>query len=314
MIYEFAVDPVVVATWYRRELGRFFAREFGVGTPRIMSRFPQAWKNRVWEEFRRSGNCTSLNERRMTAILKDVSTKMIKRPSLSWDDSKSWLENTETENCVTPFYAILSNHNPRSHPRVLRPSSIDHKTSMWHLPTQRRVLRTANSLQEAISPMLRIASTILFVDPHFSTMPRYIQPFNRYFKAIGDLRNGGHSSRASGSVFPSIEIHRSEQRKRSRNDFSLSKVADILPRQLSAVIYTLRRSDHGQSLHNRYVLTDVGGLEFPHGLDEGTSHSSDDYDDVLLLEEDIYRQLWSQYANGAHAFEVVDKVKIKGRA
>lgn len=313
MIYEFAVDPVVVATWYRRELGRFFAREFGVGTPRIMSRFPQSWKTRVWEEFRRSGNCTDLNERRMTAILKDVSAKMIKRPALSWDDSKSWLANTESEHCVAPFHAIVSNENPRSHERVLHSGSIDHQTSMWYLPTQRRVLRAASNLQEIVSPMLQIASTILFVDPHFSTIPRYIQPFNRYFREIVDSRYRGRSSRPSSAVFPHIEIHRSEKRKRSRNDLSLSKMADILPHQLSALVYTLRRSNDGQSLHNRYILTDVGGLEFPHGLDEGTSHPSDDYDDVLLLEEDIYRQLWSQYANGAHAFEVVDKVRIKGR-
>lgn len=310
MIHEFAVDPALVAAWYQRELGRFFAREFGVGTPRIISRFPRSWKKRVWEEFRQSGSCSDLDERRMTAILKDISEKMVKRPSIDWDNSKSWLENAESEDRLVPFHAILSDENPRYHKRVLRSQSIDHKTSVWHLPTQRRVPRNAHSLQEVAAPMLRIASKILFVDPHFDTITRYVQPFAHYFKAIMDSRIGSRSAQASRTTLPSLEIHCAE--KRMRGEFS--EIAHILPQHLSIVIYTLKSLRGGQSLHNRYILTDVGGLEFAHGLDEGTSPASDDRDDVLLLEQDIFRQLWDQYANGAHAFTVVNKVRVKGNA
>lgn len=310
MIYEFAVDPVVVATWYQRELGRFFAREFGVGTPRIISRLPAGWKTCVWEEFRRSGSCTDLNAGRMTAVLKDVSAKMIKRNPLNWDNSKSWLSNAESEHSITPFHAILSHDNPRSHQRVLRPDSIDHKTLIWHLPTQKRVLRNAHDLQEVAAPMLRLASEVLFVDPHFHTVPRYMQSFSRFFKAIVDPKTDRRHSGLDRAYLPNVQIHHLDKNRH----LCQSELARILPHQLNLVIYTLKHTSKGQSLHNRYILTDIGGLAFAHGLDENTSRASADRDEALLLEEDVYRQLWSQYANGANAFEVVNKVRIKGIA
>lgn len=310
MIHEFAVDPAVVATWHQTDLRRFFAREFGIGTPRIISRFPRSWKRHVWEEFRRSGSCNDLNESRMTEVLKSISEKMVKRTSLNWDNNKNWLESAESEHRISPFHAIISGDNPRSHKHVIRSDSIDLDTPLWHLPTQRIVSRNAQDLQEVISPMLQIASIVLFIDPHFRTVSRFLMPLEYYFKAIVNRRSDVHHFRAHGVRFPEIEIHRVNK----RSNLSLSKLANILPHQLSLVIRTLRGHSEGQSLHDRYILTDVGGLQLPRGLDEGTSRTGEDLVDVLLLGEDLYQKRWDQYAYGAHAFEVVDTVRIKGRA
>ena len=310
MIHEFAVDPEVVATWYQTELRRFFAREFGVGTPRIISRFPRSWKRRVWEEFRRSGNCNDLNNRRMTEVLKSISEKMINRTYLNWDDNKNWLECAESEHRVSPFRAIISDDNPRMYKHVIRSDSIDLNTPRWHLPTQRIVSRNAQDLQKVISPMLQIASKILFIDPYFHTVPRFLQPLEYYLKAIVKRGVVDHGSGTYGMRFPEVEIHRVDKSRR----LCSSKLANILPHQLNVVIRTLRNQSGGQDLHDRYILTDVGGLQLPRGLDEGTSRTGEDLVDVLLLGEDIYRQRWDQYAYGAHAFEVVDTVRIKGRA
>ena len=48
-----------------------------------------------------------------------------------------------------------------------------------------------------------------------------------------------------------------------------------------------------ETLHPRYVLTDVGGLSYDHGLDEDLAHESTT--DVHLHNHDERTNAWSQY-------------------
>lgn len=42
MIYEYALDPVVLSTWASNERDYAeFLREYGLGTPRMISSFPK---------------------------------------------------------------------------------------------------------------------------------------------------------------------------------------------------------------------------------------------------------------------------------
>ena len=49
------------------------------------------------------------------------------------------------------------------------------------------------------------------------------------------------------------------------------------------------------------------------GLGVGGSDARDNLDDVVLQGKDRYRKRWEQYADGAHAFRVVDQESICGR-
>ena len=82
----------------------------------------------------------------------------------------------------------------------------------------------------------------------------------------------------------------------------------MVPPQLHLTVRTLEEVGRGEALHNRYILTDVGGLQFAYGLDEkrGT------YDDLSVLGADSYLMRWSQYANGAPEFKQVSEKPICG--
>lgn len=317
MIYEFAVDPSIVPTWCQRGLGHdYFVEQFGLGTPRIISQFPTWWERLVWREFRQSSHRTNRNRGlRLDSVLKRVNDSAIARTAHHWDPHKTWLENTELHHRIEPFEAILSATNPRSHPRVICASSGLSDSPLWQRDRDKVVRRSVRETGNLLSPMLRIANTILFIDPHFSTKPRYLQPFESYFKTIVSRNSGDQLSGTADLDLPEIEIHRSFDHRNGTNpfkDISRSELNRILPRQLNLTVRVLCRIGQGQRLHNRYVLTDVGGLHFGHGLDVDTSGSRDDRDDVSLLGKEQYWERWKQYANGAHVFRTVDEMRIKG--
>ena len=298
MIYEYAVDPRIAASWFETDKARFFKAGIGIGNPRIVSLYPSTWDKLVWKEFIRYGRHKDLDSNKMEAVLKYLCYRAVRRSNRNWNSDKSWLENAETEHNSTPFDAIISKDNPRNHERVICVDSIDDDTPVWYRRRQVTVRREAKTLERCVSPMLRIATKIVFVDPYFGTRQRYLETMRCYFSAI-------HRSASDVNRFPDIEICRAERGQ----DFARSQLAEIIPSQLKLVVRTLRERYRGEALHNRYILTDKGGLYFGYGLDE----MQRSHDDLSLLDRCSYLTRWNQYADGARAFKQVKKERIVGR-
>lgn len=62
---------------------------------------------------------------------------------------------------------------------------------------------------------------------------------------------------------------------------------------------------NGEKFHNRYLLTDIGGVIFGVGLDAGSASQTDD---VNLMDAVQFLKRWGQF-NGACAFDLVDEPK-----
>ena len=89
--------------------------------------------------------------------------------------------------------------------------------------------------------------------------------------------------------------------------FFLSECEKRLPRCVpNGVRLSIRvqsQKTGGEQLHNRYILTDVGGLTFGTGLDDGPEGETDD---VSLMDRPQYELRWSQHATEPMAFEVTE--------
>jgi len=53
-----------------------------------------------------------------------------------------------------------------------------------------------------------------------------------------------------------------------------------LPEGLTLNIYRIKKIPGKQEVHNRYILSDIGGVSFGHGTDRS---GNDSYDDINLL-------------------------------
>src|SRR5438132_6210169 len=112
MIYEYALEPELVATWSNRQDYRYFIEKFGLGQARVVSRVPKSWKGRVWETFHSENE---IAKKRMEELLVRLSERMVQRKGYVWEPSQAWLENTHREHERIPFHAILSRQNEAGH-------------------------------------------------------------------------------------------------------------------------------------------------------------------------------------------------------
>ena len=62
----------------------------------------------------------------------------------------------------------------------------------------------------------------------------------------------------------------------------------------------------GDRLHNRYVLTDLGGVSLGVGFDAGGAGETDDLLLLLLLPQEQYVRRWAQYAKEDGSFDLGD--------
>ena len=76
MIHEYALEPELVATWGNRHDYRYFLEKFGLGQPRIVSRYPERWTRLVWQAFRPANDFETT---RMTELLARLSEHTVRR-------------------------------------------------------------------------------------------------------------------------------------------------------------------------------------------------------------------------------------------
>ena len=287
MIYEYALEPDLVATWTDRHVCRYFMQSFGFGQGRIVSRYPNSWQRRVWNAFEGTDDFARV---RLTELLARLSERMVQRCNTHWEhDPTTWLENAEHEHGRRSFRAILARANPRNHVGVLTETAVDEdNVSGWAVSHGRPVARNTTEAAEALAPLLRCSSTVIFVDPYFGPeRPRYRRPFRAFLDRMVDRRPGENPER--------VEVHTSAEHTGTEAFFRGECEAELprcVPEGMRILVRRLSRKPGGEQLHNRYILTDLGGVTFGIGLDDGNEGETDD---ITLMDRETYELRWSQY-------------------
>lgn len=306
MIHEYALEPELVATWVDRSQGRYFIEKFGLGQPRVVSRYPRRWAELALEAF---AGGTVVERKRLEELIVQLSATMVKRRDSNWKPVAAWLNNAEEEHKRVPFHAILARANPRGLPHVLVADELEDNSLLWALPHGRTVPRTAAELTAAVASMLRVAEVVVFIDPYFGPENRrHREPLRGFLRAIVDRRPGAAARR--------IEVQCSVKATKATEHVFRSqckhRLPSCVPRNLRVKVVRLCQRPGGERLHNRYILTDLGGVMFGVGLDERDSGAMDD---IHLLSRAQYEERWQQYASDAPAFDHPEPaLEIEGSA
>lgn len=314
MLFEYAVEPELVATWADPRTGRYFIDRFGIGTPRLVSRYPKSWKRLVWRAWEASGT-RGLGEagrqrRRVETLIQHLSAAMVERRQSDWDAHRSWVENAVGQQ--VPFHAVLARHDPTGDPRVLVADELDESTPRWAVQHGTTVPRKAEAIAEAVGSMLRIATNIVFVDPYFAPDRR------RFVNVIAACTGAGGRRRAVGAAKVRIFSSDDDERNGTYENFRANCRRHLPCRFPAGQEVTIRRLGErkgGEKLHNRYILTELGGVSIGVGLDETDDRSVAEAvrDDLSLLASDQYRLRWRQYAGDPPEFDQhEDPITITG--
>ena len=307
MLYEYAIEPELVATWSDRRVGRYFTDKFGIGSPRVVSRYPKRWKKLVWSAWERlQTGKNEIDHARMTELIEQLSEAMVKRTNTVAHTGTSWLNDTTEEHRRVPFHAILARRNPMAHPATLAADDIDEGTPLWTAPRGVTIPRKAAAIADAVGSMLRIAMDVTFVDPYFAPHhQRFRNVLEACLKACFHKRAGGP---------PRIRVLSSDKNGAKQSFFGSEcrrHLPPVIPPNQKVTIRRLKERPGGDRLHNRYILTELGGVSFGVGLDEAEAANCAT-DDLHLLDRDQYEARWRQYADESLAFGSENPISIAG--
>jgi len=296
MIHVYALEPQLVASWAKREQFRFFHDKFGLGTPRAMLELPAftKWKRAVVSEAERLG-LSEEDTKRLEELFRLLGEHKSRRSDSVYDGLLTWLENAEREHARRPFAGILAAANPRAHSAVLIGAQFDVQDSRWSCPVGVTTARKPEAIAQALVAMLVNCRRLHLVDPHFG-------PENaRHRKVLEAIL----SILAQNSNAPEvIRLHCSGKAKAVFFESEAAQMAARFPVRMTVEFIRWKQRDGGEKLHNRYVLTDLGGVMLGTGLDEG---SAGETDDLNLLSHDQYALRWKQFVEDDGSFELVDR-------
>jgi hypothetical protein len=314
MIYEYALDPEIVVEWSKNEYAwRFYKRAFSLSQGRLVSRFPDNWVKKVWNSF--DGD-TTIDKKRLEVLLASLKNNMVKRKNRPGDPTgENWFENALQENTQYPFYAIMSNKNKSEEcSEVLADSDLNKdNVEKWDIPHGITVKRNAKDMASAVEMMLSRCQWVKFIDPYLSSLDsKYEDSFRAFLKILTYKRP---------FAFPiSIEIHikKSAGKYRLLDDEKvrfINKFKSIIPENLKITLFQWnnRKDGQGPRLHNRFILTDTGGVTFLHGLRIGEEEGEEDC--INRLDFNQYDKLRKHYCSTTTAFDKGEEpIEIIGAA
>ena len=294
MIHAFALEPELVATWGKREEFRFIHDKFGLGTPRVLLELPafSKWKKAVYTEASKLA-LSQEDMKRIEELFRLFGEHKSRRGDSIYDGLVTWLQNAEREYDRRPFAAIIARQNPRSHRAVLVSDQLGAGSASWACEAGASPARTPQALAAALSGMLVNCKALHLVDPHFG--PENAR-HRKVLEALMDVL-------AKHSLAPEVRVHCAVKSALTFFEQEATKMAARLPVGCTIEFVRWAQKDGGEKLHNRYVLTDLGGVALGVGLDAGGAGETDD---LLLLPRAQYERRWAQYVASDGAFERAD--------
>ena len=296
MIKEYALDPKLLDNW---KDFRYFFEKFGIENGRLISRYPRNWTGKVKDAIK---NCRDIEYLRIIECLENIDEKLCRRHH-EWSKSGTWLSNAENEHAARPFHAIIAEDNPRDQSFVLVGDELDERNALWETATQADISRRASVMAEAVSVLLQQSRFIVLIDPHFDPQEaRFRRPLKAFLEAAVINR-----------TMQLEEVTYFLEQKSTYDYFQqqcYQNLPDNIPENIAVNFVRLCKKHGGEKLHDRFVITERGGIGFTVGLDDG---NKGEHTNVYILSEKKYLKTWNDYVSESPAYEIIDKTVIAGR-
>lgn len=275
-----------------------FLREYGLGTPRIVSSFPKKKKSKLRSYFIDRGTSSAddpLKVRRYIDLVERLIESMIVRDVQDnltpvWSDAAVW------ENNRIPFGVVLSSSQVKTQNNIT-PVTMYSTDSIWNHKRQVSFERTNDGLYRVISNLIRFSiSKIVIVDPYGDSAA-----------AIGFIQFMLQSltNNRLSTVYPCILIFY----KNGSGSPNANYVKELIVRGLRGVtvslpleVFELKEASGSDVFHNRCILSEHGGIMIGHGF--GVSGDVTHTDEATLMTEEVYQKKWQQFVE-QRCFEVV---------
>lgn len=294
MVHEIALEPELVATWKSREAQAHVRESMGVGNPRVVGGYPTiaAWRQAVLDAV---GPLEPLARARFEAFVQQVSISSTYRKGTKFDEGAAWDTNAVTEHGRIPFDGIICRRKTAN--ETNGEEVIWDNIAPWCLERGYSVSRRATEYARVLAPMVRKAWSITLVDPYFTPAEeRFVAPLEAILAEAMTRRS---------PEGPNVKVA-----LLTKNDavaVQFQQLARRLPQGLRLKV--IRYDERDEKDHNRYVLTELGGVSFGTGLDQGSPRHTDD---LLLLAPALLALRTRQYVQRIEGFRFDDVTTVVG--
>lgn len=283
MFYEYALDPAVLSSWERV---RYFLDAFGPWKGRFLAEYPRRWRKLVYDGLR----CNAVERTRIEERLRRLDERVFsRRPGSTFNGKRPWLDNAEAEHERSAFRAIIALET-RGKDYILDGSVVDETEERWRVEQGCILPRDPLNFVHALGLLLRESSHVVMIDPYFrADQPDKTSPLTTLCQVF-----------QTANV--QIEIHGSEKDLAYAEVIRHAKRAlpDAIPEEMKVLLRCWKERPGGARLHNRFLLTDIGGVQFGDSIERGEpSHE----DRLAIVDEPSHKALWAQYVGSPAAFD-----------
>lgn len=307
MIHEYALDPAVLLVWASnyRDYAEFM-REYGLGTPRIISSFPKKKASKLKSYFLRRGpeDSESLQGRRYLEMVVKMTDVLILRESHQPEDP-DWYEITKVENERVQFDVVLSSEAIDTE-RNITPVTMYSQSSIWSHPRQKNISRTIAGFSATVKNLLRLATEQVVIVDAYGWTQEAVTAMQYFIKFIREDRVNGK--------LPNIVLYYKEKRGGANAGGGSPCAAHVKQKILEGVtpglsdiqlqVFEVQETAGKDVFHNRCILTEHGGVITGHGI--GISGHEEHTDEAILMEPEIYEKKWKQFVP-VSCFKVVSR-------
>ena len=299
LYHEFGIDPAAVNNWDRFRL--LVDSSCGLTTGRLLSRFPRRWQKLVLEAC---NDCKEIEKKRIVERLIKVKEKMFPGSGRTYDSELTWIANALREHENVPFYCIVTTELSGTHDSCLIADDIHAEQKPWEVEQVVIIERTLTKYVETAQVLLELSREVVFIDPHYAPEAKRFKTIDAFFRAA---LHGKALTSFTVNLKYKEEISFSFFRDRIMDKIRRWDIPSDLPVRFIRWIEKEGKPD----LHPRYLLTELGGISYDHGLDFGTGYKAGTNCDVSLLPKSLLEQRRRDYLPDSTPFGFGDGIELR---
>ena len=302
MIYEHLIEPEFLLQLANNQRNcQDFKRQFLTSTPRVLSNCPNFKNFRAQVLSNISPDASDMAITRIEGLLNFIEYNRRVKRNYEYRGELSWNENASlvSQSCFAD-YVVVNTVEPKGFTgKVI--TLQDFEDGIEDIHWQGIVKKDITHMLQAFGNVLRLSSEITFVDPYFNDRPKVWSLFINFVEA--SLTDSPTSTKSIRVVYSA------EKPNLPTPEYLLDKFEKahpVLCAQLTKIEFISVGSKHdGEALHNRYLITDLVGINFGFGFD---TRESGQTDDISFMQEEQYEVRYEQYVK-QKAFSIFDRAE-----
>jgi hypothetical protein len=289
--------------------------QFGFDQGRILGKVPKSWMKFVTQAIQ---DTDPRHRKRLVVQLERLLKDRAIQPLPADSVDASWILAATSVSEEYLHGIIVNERNDASDARVLGLGDHIGDSKIWKVATNTLSSRDVKSMASQVAVLMRYACDVKFVDPYFTGEKRHLD-------FVSHCVSHRNTSPLKAKI--NIEFHFLWRRRQPGDDyatlrlkskFCFNATVQSTQRSLSGSLrpndritwcqWTEKEDQDHQRFHERYVLTDLGGVEFGGGLD---TVNSSQQTSVNLLSKTTVNTLNSRFRKDGKEFELLHSEEVR---